>query len=352
MSMKGGDGFRWKIVSTVSTVKLPLRREPFEAEGAEVILDEVVEPCREEDILRVGKDADILISWDAPYSAEVIRGLERCRFIMIAKLGVENVDLDAATEKGILVANLGPYCKEEVAEHTMALLLCLARRIPQLHQKVLQGYWGAPFMQEEMRKVWQGIHRIKGQVLGLVGFGAIGRAVAEKASGFGFRILVYDPYVPEEVIKGYGAEKVDLDRLLEESDFVSVHCALTPENRNLFGLEQFRKMKPTAYFINVARGELVDSEALYVALKEGIIAGAGLDVVGEQMKPLPLDHPLYWLPNVVVTGHSAFFSEEAKASMPRIATEEVLRVMKGQWPVNLINKGVKERYEERFGPMA
>jgi len=352
MAQKGEDGFRWKVVSTVSTVKLPLDPGVFEDEGAQVVLNKVVEPCGERDLLRVAKDADIIISWDAPYTAEVIGNLDRCRFIMIAKLGVENVDLKAATEKGILVANLGPYCKEEVAEHTLALLLCLARRIPQLHQKVIQGYWGAPFMQEEMRKVWQGMHRIRGQVLGLVGFGAIGRAVAEKAKGFGLRILAYDPYVPEEVMREYGAEKVDLDRLLGESDFVSLHCALTPENRNLFGLEQFRKMKPTAYLINVARGELVDSEALYVALKEGMIAGAGLDVVGEQMKPLPLDHPLYWLPNVIVTGHSAFFSEEAKASMPRIATEEVLRVMRGQWPINLVNRDVKERYVQRFGPMA
>lgn len=352
MSQKGEDGFRWVVVSTVSTAKLPLRPEVFEGQGAKVILNRVVEPCTARDLLKVAKDADICISWDAPYTAEVIEALDRCRFIMIAKLGVENVDLDAATRKGILVANLGPYCKEEVAEHTLALLLCLARRIPQLHQKVLQGYWGAPFMQEEMRKVWQGMHRLKGQVLGLVGFGAIGRAVAEKARGFGLRILVHDPYVPEEQAKALGVEPVDLDTLLRESDFVSIHCALTPETRGLFGLDQFRKMKPTAYLINVARGEIVDSEALYVAIKEGMIAGAGLDVVGEQMKPLPLDHPLYWHPNVIVTGHSAFFSEEAKASMPRIATEEVLRVMRGQWPVNLVNRGVKERFVERFGPMS
>ncbi len=350
--MYGGEsGFKWRVVSTVSSEKLPLKADVFKEVGAELVLDKFVEPLDEDQLLEAGRDADIIISWDAPFTKKVIEGFTRCRLIMIGKLGYENVDLETATEKGICVANIGPYCKDEVAEHTIGLLLGLARKIYQLHQKVLEGYWGAPFMHEEMRRVWKGIYRVKGKTLGIVGFGAIGRRVAEIGKGLGLNILAYDPYVAKEVAEGFGVKLVDFDTLVRESDFISIHCALTPETENLFKLEEFQKMKRTAYVINMARGEVIDTEALYQALKEGLIAGAGLDVVGEEMKPLPRDHPLYNLPNVIVTGHSAFFSHEAVVSMPQISTEEALRVIRGEWPKNLINKVVKEKFVQRFGPM-
>jgi len=183
----------------------------------------------------------------------------------------------------------------------------LLDKICELHRKVLEGYWGAPFMHDEMKQVWKGIYRVNGKTLGLVGLGAIGRRVAEIAKGFGLKLIAYDPYVPKEVAEGLGVKLVDFDTLLKESDFISIHCALTPETRNLFGIEEFKKMKQTAYLINVARGEIVDTEALYQALKDGLIAGAGLDLVGLETKPTPLEHPIYRLPNVIITGHSAFF---------------------------------------------
>lgn len=347
----GDGGFKWEVVCTVPTRNLPLDREVFSRVGARLVTDVLLEPCKEDELLEFAKEADVVISQTAPFTRKVIEGLKKCRFIMIARLGTENVDFGAATERGICVANLGPYCKEEVSDHAMALLLALARRVVETHQKVMEGYWGAPFMDEEMKKVWRRIVRIRGKTLGLVGLGAIGRMVAQKAKGFGMRLIAYDPYVPREVADALGVELVDFDALLRDSDFVSIHCALTPETRGMFGREVFKKMKPTACIINVARGEIVDTEALYEALKEGLIAGAGLDLVGEESRPTPLDHPIYKLPNVIVTGHSAFFSPEAMASMPVIATEETLRVLQGKWPKNLINKEVKERFEARFGSM-
>ncbi len=344
--------FRWRVVSTVPSRNLPLRREVFSEVGAELVVDEVTEPCSEDDLLAAAADADVVISQEAPYTRRVIEGLKRCRFIMIARLGTENVDFQAATERGICVANLGPYCKDEVSDHAMALILALGRRIFELQRKVKEGFWGAPFMDEEIKKVWRNVFRVKSKTLGIVGLGAIGRTLAEKAKGFGMRVIAYDPYVPKEVAKGLGVELVDFDTLLKESDYISINCALTPETRGMFGAEQFRKMKKTAYLINVARGEIVDTDALYEAIREGRIAGAGLDVVGEETKPLPPDHPLYRFDNVIITGHSAFYSKEAIASMPVIATEETLRVLRGQWPKNLINKDVKERFMARFGPMA
>jgi len=348
---QGESGFKWKVLSIVPSRNLPLKADVLREMGAELVSDKLVEPLNEDQLLEICRDADIIVMQTAPFTRRVIEGLERCRFIMIARLSTASVDLEAATERGICVANLGPYCRDEVAEHAIALLLGLARRIYQTYQKVLQGYWGAPFMHEEMKKAWVGIHRVRGKTLGIVGLGAIGRRTAEIGKGLGMNVIAYDPYVPKEVAEGLGVKLVDFDTLLKESDFVSIHCALTPETRNLFKLEEFKKMKRTAYLINVALGEIVDTEALYQALKEGLIAGAGLDVIGPETEPTPPSHPIYSLPNVIVTGHSAFFSPEAMASMPEISMEEVLRVLRGEWPKNLVNKAVKERYVQRFGPM-
>lgn len=343
--------FLWRVISTIPTRNLPLDHALFEEIGATLMTDIVVEPCNEEEIIFHAREVDVVVSQTAPFSQRVLKALEKCRFIMIARLGIENVDLDAATERGIFVSNLGPYCKDEVSDHAMALLLILARRICELREKVREGFWGAPFMHEGIKHVWEKIHRIRGKVLGLVGLGAIGRSVAEKAKVFGLRLIAYDPYVQQEVARQVGVDLVDFETLLKESDFISIHCPLTSETRNLFNLNAFRKMKPTACLVNVARGEIVDTEALYTALIEGMIAGAGLDVLGEEVKPTSADHPIYKLPNVIITGHSAFFSQEAVASVPVIVVEEVARVLRGECPRNLLNPAAKERWVERFGPL-
>jgi D-3-phosphoglycerate dehydrogenase len=191
------------------------------------------------------------------------------------------------------------------------------------------------------------LHRLSGQTLGLIGFGNIARALVPKARAFGFRIIAYSPRVPRVLFETFKVESVELDRLLEGSDFVSMHTALTPETRHMMGLEQFRRMKRTAYFINTARGELVDESALYTALSEGLIAGAGLDVL--ETEPPGRDNRLLKLNNVFITGHFAYYSEESREELFRWPWEEVARVLQGEWPQGLVNPQVKERFSAKWG---
>jgi len=174
------------------------------------------------------------------------------------------------------------------------------------------------------------LHRLSGQTSGLIGFGNIARALVPKAKVFGFRIIAYSPHMPRILFETFNVEPVELDQLLEESDFVSLHTSLTPETRHMMGLEQFKRMKHTAYLINTARGELVDERALYTALSEGLIAGAGLDVL--ELEPPDRDNPLLKLDNVLVTGHFAYYSEESQEELSRWPWEEVARVLRGSGP--------------------
>ncbi len=194
------------------------------------------------------------------------------------------------------------------------------------------------------------VTQLRGKTLGLIGFGNIPRTLAAKAKSFGLRIIAYDPYVAAPLAETFGVEMVDLDKLFSESDFVSVHAALTPETRHLIGLEQFKKMKPMAYFINTGRGALVDKEALCTALSEGYIAGAGLDVM--EKEPLPLDSPLLQMENVILTPHVAASSQRPRGEAYRWPIEECLRVLKGGWPRALVNVEVKEKFKARWGKSA
>ena len=198
-----------------------------------------------------------------------------------------------------------------------------------------------------MEEIWRGIVPIRGQTLGLIGFGQIARAVASKAKGFGLKILAHDPYVPAEVMEKMGVEAVELDRLLQASDFVSLHTALTAENRHMLGMQQFKLMKPTAYLINTGRGLLVDEEALYAALTQGDIAGAALDVI--EVEPVKMDNPLLKLDNVVVTGHSGHYSDMAIANIRQRPAEDVSRIMSGEWPRGWINPEVELKFIARWG---
>jgi phosphoglycerate dehydrogenase-like enzyme len=199
----------------------------------------------------------------------------------------------------------------------------------------------------EMGEIWRGIKPIRGQTLGLIGFGQIARAVVPKAKGFGLRILACDPYVSAKVMNKMAVKAVELDHLLQESDFVSLHTALTAENRHMLGAEQFKLMKPTAYLINTARGVLVDEKALYAALTSGGIAGAGLDVT--EVEPIKMDNPLLELDNVVLTGHSSHYSDVAIANIRQRPAEDVSRIMSGEWPRGWINPEVEAKYIARWG---
>ena len=299
----------------------------------------------EEDLIAVASDADALIARSEPCTRKVVRRLRSCRLIFTPKVGFENIDVAAATEMGICVANMPGLSADEVSDHAMALLLSLARKLFGLDRTVREGRWKA-FHGPEMQAIWQGISRVRGQTLGLIGFGSIARTLAPKAQAFGLRVLAYDPYVPSELMNGLGVLSVDLPELLKQSDYVSVHSVLTQGTRHLLGLAQFRMMKPTAYLINASRGAILDEEALFTALKRGYIAGAGLDVL--EVEPIRMDNPLLGLDNVILTGHSAHYSDEVWAEQARRPAEEVARILRGEWPRGWVNPQVEARFLARW----
>ena len=313
------------------------------------VLEEVefaYKPARtEEEIISLASDADAVVVGAEPYTRRVINSLKSCRLISTPKMGYDNIDIAAATEAGICVSCVAAVSSEEVSDHAMALLLTCARKVNRVDKAVRTGVWRS-LHGPEMEEIWQGIVPIRGQVLGLIGFGQIPRALVPKAKGFGFRILAYDPYVPVEVIENMVVEAVGFDYLLQESDYVSVHCALTAENRHMLGAEQFKMMKFTGYLINTARGPLVDEKALYASLTRGEIAGAALDVI--EVEPITLDNPLLKLDNVVITGHSGHYSDMAIANIRHRPFEDVSRIISGEWPRGWVNPGVEAEYLARW----
>ena len=296
--------------------------------------DLVVGQCRgEEETLALSRGADAILNTYAPMTAKVIDSLERCRVIVRFGIGVDNVAVEAATARGIMVANTSDYCIEEVADQAMALLLACARGLFPSARIARDAAWDFNRMPR--------LARMRGQTLGLLGLGRIGSAVAERAKGFAMRILAYDPYAGEEIFRKAGVEPVGLDRLLGESDFVSIHVPLNSETSGLVNGEALTKMKPTAYLINVARGKIVDQAALCRALQEGRIAGAALDVL-ETEPPLP-DDPVRRLDNVILTPHAAWYSEQSRMDMRRKAVGQVVSVLEGKLPYSLVNREVLQK---------
>jgi len=231
----------------------------------------------------------------------------------------------------------------------MALLLACARKIVELNQLVKRGEWAADIMGSKIgREIYPKMFRLQGQTLGLIGFGHIARSVATKAKGFGMRLVAFDPYVSPSVFKEFGVEPVELDQLLRESDFVLVLTLLSDETRGMLGVEEFKKMKPTAYVINTARGPIINRDALYNALTEGLIAGAGLDVT-EPEPSTPANNPLVSLDNVIMTPHSAGQDVVAFRNLAQLTVEQVLRFAGGEWPQNLLNPEVKEKHIQKWG---
>ena len=308
-------------------------------------------PCKSGDeLIAAAHDADAIITGLAAqplFTRKVIEGLNKCRIISSLGIGYEGVDLDAATERGIYVTNVPDYCLEEVTDHSMAILLACARKLFRLDKAVREGKWDSLERPQIRYQIWPPMFRISGQTLGLIGFGNVPRALVPKAKGFGLKVIAYDPYASPGIAEEMGVELVDVDRLLQESDYVSVHAALTAETRHMLGLEQFKKMKPTAYLINAARGPLVDESALYTALAEGHIAGAGLDVTDPE--PPSLDNPLFKLDNVIFTAHSAYYSESSTLELLSRPVEEVVSVLTGRPPRKPLNPQAKKRFLHRWG---
>jgi D-3-phosphoglycerate dehydrogenase / 2-oxoglutarate reductase len=289
--------------------------------------------CRtEEDVIEACKDADGIINQYAPLSKRVIDSLEKCKVITRYGVGVNTIDIETATEKGICVANVPDYCMDEVSDHALALILSWTRKVAVANNEVKNGNWDF--------KVTRPIRRFRGQTLGLVGFGKIPQTLAEKAKPLGFNVIATDPYYPAEEAKKKGVTLVSLETLAELSDVISVHAPLTPSTKGMIGKELFTRMKKAPLIVNTARGPVIDEQALIEALQNGKVSGAALDVVEEE--PINHNHPFLSLETVIVTPHVAWYSEEAEREMRSKAAMGVVDVLvHGEYPKYLVNRNVK-----------
>jgi D-3-phosphoglycerate dehydrogenase len=291
------------------------------------------EASSEDELIANIREADVVLVAAAQITRRVLDNLPRCRCVVRYGIGLDNVDLKAATDHSIVVAHVLDFCTEEVSNHAIALLLALARKLLPLHQDVAAGRWRS-------QQAW-GLAPVHGQTLGIVGFGNIGRAVGRKSLAFGLRVLAHDPYCDPGAAEEIGVKLVPLDELLAESDYISLNTPLTPETRHIIGAAELKAMKSTAVLINTARGPVVDEPALVEALAKGEIAAAGLDVFEEE--PLPADSPLCRMDNVVLTPHVGSVSPAAMRQLRQEVGRAAADVLRGRWPKYVANPGVKPR---------
>jgi D-3-phosphoglycerate dehydrogenase len=295
--------------------------------GAELIFAQIK---GEEELIRVCKDADGLLIQYALLTREILQQLPKCKVIARYGVGVDSIDLRAATDLGIIVTNVPDYCVDEVADQAVSMILALTRKTVFFDQKVKSDQWN--FRQGRP------IHRIKGKTLGLIGSGRIGLEVAKRISAFGVRVMAFDPYLQKPPA---GIELMDFDSVLRESDFISIHCPLNESTRHLLGEREFQKMGKKPLIINTSRGQIIDEMALIRALTKEQVSGAGLDVL-EKEPPDP-QNPLLRMENVIVSPHMSFYSEESISELKRRTAENVSAVLLGRWPKSMVNREVKGR---------
>jgi D-3-phosphoglycerate dehydrogenase / 2-oxoglutarate reductase len=277
----------------------------------------------EDELIAAGAGADGVLIVGAPVTARVLRSWQRCRVIGRLGVGLDMIDMPAATEAGIQVTYVPAATTDEVSDHALAMLLAASRRILQLDASVRAGAWRHDAGGRDVR-------RMRDQVVGVIGCGRIGAAFTRKVAALGPTVLAHDPELPDADVLARGARPVGLDELLRQSDYVSLHVPLTAETQHLIGTSELAQMKPTAYLINVARGRLVDQAALVDALQRGVIAGAALDVFEEE--PPARDDPLLTLGNVLLSPHAAHYSLEAVEETLQTVVEDVVAVLRGGAP--------------------
>ena len=310
-----------------------------EAEELAGINAELIEGncASEDDIIEVAKDADALLVVKAQITRRIMEALPRCKVIVRYGIGYDTVDVEAATDNGILVVNIPDFCFEEVSNHSIALLLACAKQLVFMDNGVKQGRWAdCKRAQAPMGSIW-------GETLGLIGCGNIGRMVARKAGCFNLRVIGFDPFVDKIEAEECGITLVSMPQLLKESDYISLHTFLSKETWHLLGEKEFKQMKPSANIINTARGSVIDEPALIKALQEKWIAGAGLDVF--EQEPVDPNNPLLKMDNVVAFPHSASYSDAAFKRLRTSVGQEAARVLSGRWPKNLVNKAVKPKVD-------
>lgn len=282
----------------------------------------------DDELVEKAGDADIIVTWNQQMSDELYSRLKLKAFCC-ASTGFDAADAPSATRHGVMVTNAKDYCVDEVSAHSVMLILTMARKLWHVTENARDNRWSVDGIGN--------VKRLSDSTVGIFAFGSIGRGVAEKLKGFGVRMISYDPYVEKDVMDAYGVTKVDFHELLQESDYITIHAPLTEETSGIFSKEALAMMKPSAYIINTARGRIIDQEALYEALVEGRLAGAGLDVLWNE-PPIEMDKKLFELKNVIITPHSAYFSDEAQEQQLRITARDVGRILRGERPINLRNQ--------------
>lgn len=303
----------------------------------------------EEEIIAQAHDADAVIGVVSlqPFNRRLLGALPKCRIIAGIGIGYDKTDVEAASELGIAITNVPDYCLDEVSGLAISFMLALGHRLVTIDKAVKERRIVFTVDKKALTEVAYPMFRMRDQTLGIAGIGKIGTVTALKARGLGMRVIGYDPYVLKPVMESRGVEPVDFETLLRESDFVTIHTPLTSETSGMFGYEEFKKMKRTAYFINTARGGCVEQGGLIKALKEGLIAGAGIDVtVDEPMLP---DNELLTLPNVILTGHSAWYSVTSEADLYRRPATQVVQALEGSWPTYAVNPEGKANWLKRWG---
>jgi D-3-phosphoglycerate dehydrogenase len=302
-------------------------RRAVEAAGGTLVTGQAV---NEDQVAELCRDADAVLNVRAPVTRRAIAAMERCRIIVRYGIGVDSIDIPAATERGIMVANVPDYCLDEVSDHALTLLLMLSRQIASSMALAREGTWAVSTMPP--------VQRLRGQICGLFGCGRIGSLLAGKVSALGMRVIVHDPYLSDERAREMNAERVSFDELLARADYISLHAPLTDETHHRFGAEAFRKMRDSASIVNTARGGLIDESALLAALDAGRIAGAGLDVNESETVVTPTRTSLVKHPKIIVTAHTAWLSREARATLQLRAIEQALACLRGEIPYGVVNR--------------
>jgi D-3-phosphoglycerate dehydrogenase len=318
------------VITDYDFGNVSVEKEILEAAGAEVI---ALQAKREEDLFEVAPHCAAMMNQYARIGRETISRMKSCEVIARYGVGVDIVDVDAATERGILVTNVQNYCTEEVADHAISLWLTLARKLPAYDRATHAGIWR-----------WQSgqpVYRLRGRTMGIVSLGKIGQAIASRARAFGVEVIAYDPFLPAEAAASLNVELVSKADLLARSDYVLMQAPMTPETRHFLSDAEFAAMKPGAILVNTGRGPTVDNKALFRALTEGHLAAAGLDDPEEEPAKRanwsPDDNPIFSLPNVLVTPHVAYYSEESIHAARTTAATQVAKVLTGQRPDYTVN---------------
>ncbi len=318
------------IITDYDYGNIDIERSILEKVGAEVI---GLQAKREEDLFDAATDCAAMINQYARIGRETITRMQKCEVIARYGVGVDIVDVAAATEQKILVTNVRDYCTEEVADHAISLWLTLARKLPDYDRATHKGIWR-----------WQSgkpIYRLRDRTMGVVSFGKIGQAISARARAFGVNVIAFDPFLPAQVAKEHGVELVSKEDLLARSDYILMQAPMTPDTRHFLSDAEFAAMKPGAILVNTGRGPTVDNRALFRALTDGHLAAAGLDDPEEEPAKRsewnPEDNPIFTLPNVVVTPHAAYYSEESIAAARVTAATQVAKVLSRQKPDYPVN---------------